>query len=194
MRCRRRRLWPARAGRLALAVVAGVSIATLLSDRSEVAGFQEPVEDSVAGRGADRGELVSQYCVGCHNERLLTGGLSLAAVAPAIDHSNAATWEKVVRKVRIGAMPPPGLPRPEAAAFEEFVVSLEADLDTLSEREPNPGRPLLRRVNRTEYGNAIRDLLDLDVDIATLLPPDDSAYGFDNIADVLVLSPVLVER
>jgi hypothetical protein len=103
-------------------------------------------------------------------------------------------WEKVVRKLRAGVMPPQGARRPDAATLHALISSLEASLDLAADARPNPGRPLLHRLNRAEYKNAIRDLLALDVDVATLLPPDDSAYGFDNISDVLGVSPSLQER
>ena len=107
---------------------------------------------------------------------------------------NAELWEKVVRKLQRGAMPPLGVKRPEPAALDGLTAYLEAQLDRAALASPNPGEPLVHRLNRTEYGNAIRDLLGLDLDVSSLLPPDDSAYGFDNIADVLGLSPVLIER
>ena len=104
-------------------------------------------------------------------------------------------WEKVVRKLRAGVMPPQGARRPDDATMHALVASLEDEPGSrLPRRIPNPGRPLLHRLNRAEYKNAIRDLLALDVDVAALLPPDDSAYGFDNISDVLGVSPSLQER
>jgi cytochrome c553 len=140
--------------------------------------------------------VVTQYCVGCHNERLKTAGLMLDQVdlrtAPAGEH--AEVWERVVRKLNTGAMPPPGVRRPSQDALDGLSDWLEAELDRAALANPNPGRPLLHRMNRAEYGNAIRDILDLDVNVESLLPPDDSAFGFDNISDVLGLSPVRVER
>ncbi len=106
----------------------------------------------------------------------------------------AEVWEKVVRKVRAGQMPPAGVRQPDAASLEELVTWLETELDRAAAAHPNPGRPLLHRLNRAEYANAIRDLLDLDIDVTMLLPPDDSTQGFDNIADVLGVSPFLQER
>jgi hypothetical protein len=106
----------------------------------------------------------------------------------------AETWEKVIRKLRGGLMPPPGLPRPDRAASQNLISWLETELDNAAAAKPNPGRPLLHRLNRTEYVNAIRDLLALDIDGASFLPPDDSAYGFDNISDALGISPSLQER
>jgi mono/diheme cytochrome c family protein len=138
--------------------------------------------------------LLDQYCVTCHNERTRSAGLTLDRIDLANVPGDAEVWAKVVRKLRGGMMPPPGRPRPEPAALTGFASWVETTLDREAAIRPNPGRPRLHRLNRAEYANAIRDLLALDVDTATLLPPDDSSYGFDNIADVLGLSPVLLER
>src|SRR5258705_2347780 len=119
--------------------------------------------------------LPTQYCTGCHNQRAKTAGLML----DSMDYSNigkdAATWEKVVRKIKTGMMPPSGARRPERAALDAFAVGLETRLDRAAALSPNPGSPVLHRLNRTEYANAIRDLLAFDVDVTTLLPPDDSS-------------------
>jgi hypothetical protein len=139
-------------------------------------------------------QFVKQYCVTCHSQRLKTGGLVLESLDPAKIPADAETWERVIVKLRTGAMPPAGMPRPNAATTQGFVSSIETRLDSAAQAKPYAGRPLLHRMNRAEYANAIRDLLTLDVDPATLLPPDDSAYGFDNISDVLGLSPSLQER
>src|SRR5512142_195247 len=104
------------------------------------------------------------------------------------------TWEKAVRKVRAGMMPPSGMPRPARTVLDSWAASLEAGLDRAAAAKPNPGTTGLHRLNRTEYTNAIRDLLALDVDEATVLPADDSSEGFDNIADALAVSPALIER
>jgi hypothetical protein len=139
--------------------------------------------------------LLDRYCVTCHNERLRTGNLVLdKAVDPDHVAGAAATWEKVLLKLRSGAMPPVGRPRPDAAAVAGFVSSVESSLDRAAAAAPNPGRPTIHRLNRTEYANAVRDLLALDVDAAALLPPDDAGFGFDNNADVLTISPGLFER
>jgi hypothetical protein len=118
-----------------------------------------------------------------------SGGLALDALDPQMLEGHTDVWEKVVRKLRTGMMPPDGAPRPAAAARETFTASLESALDDLAARRPDPGAPALHRLNRAEYANVIRDLLALDVDVSALLPPDDSAAGFDNIADVLTVSP-----
>jgi mono/diheme cytochrome c family protein len=138
--------------------------------------------------------LVTRYCVTCHNDRAKTGGLSLQQ----IDFNNvpeaAETWEKVVRKLRGGMMPPLGAPRPEQAAIEGLVSFAETSIDRAAVAAPNPGRSPLHRLNRAEYANAIRDLLALDIDATAFLPADDEANGFDNIADVLKVSPSLLEQ
>ena len=140
--------------------------------------------------------VIDRYCVGCHNARTKTAGLTLergtADLARVPDAGE--TWEKVVRRLRTRTVPPPGLPRPDEASYDALASWLEAQLDRAAAVRPNPGPPRLRRLNRTEYGNAIRDLLALDVDVASLLSPDDAAYGFDNIADRLGVSPALTER
>ena len=138
-----------------------------------------------------RGTL-QKYCVTCHNDRARAGGLSLAAVNPARVAPDTELWEKVVRKLKTGAMPPAGMPRPAAGAADSLTAWLENELDRAS--AVYPGRPVLRRLNRAEYTNAIRDLLDLRVDVKALLPPDDSAFGFDNVGNLLVVSPSLLER
>jgi Protein of unknown function (DUF1592)/Protein of unknown function (DUF1588)/Protein of unknown function (DUF1585)/Protein of unknown function (DUF1587)/Protein of unknown function (DUF1595)/Planctomycete cytochrome C len=139
-------------------------------------------------------DAVKQYCIGCHNERLKTGGLVLAGLDAAHAEPNAEVWEKVIKKLRTNAMPPPGAAQPDDPTRQSLISSLQTQLDKAAAAHPNPGRPVLHRLNRAEYANAIRDLLALDVDAAALLPPDDSAYGFDNISDVLGVSPALQEQ
>src|SRR5262245_12391491 len=137
--------------------------------------------------------VVNQYCVTCHNARMKTGGLVLEGLDLADTASNAEALEKVGRKLRAGVMPPKGAPRPNEVTLNGLIAWLETELDRAATAEPNPGRPLLHRLNRAEYANAIRDLLALDVDVAALLPPDDAGHGFDNMADLLGVSPVLLE-
>jgi mono/diheme cytochrome c family protein len=137
--------------------------------------------------------LVDRYCVTCHNQRLKTGGLALDVPDLANIPAHADVWEKVIRKVRAGMMPPAGAPRPDETARKALVASLESTLDTAARANPNPGRPLAHRLNRAEYANAVRDLLALEIDVTSMLPPDDSSGGFDNNADVLGVSPVLLE-
>jgi Protein of unknown function (DUF1592)/Protein of unknown function (DUF1588)/Protein of unknown function (DUF1585)/Protein of unknown function (DUF1587)/Protein of unknown function (DUF1595) len=141
--------------------------------------------------------LLDRYCVTCHTQRQKDRGIvpiALDNVDLAKVAADAELWEKVIRKLRAGVMPPAGSPRPDQLASRNFTSWLESELDRSATANPNPGRPLIHRLNRTEYANAIHDLLDLDVDAATLLPPDDSAYGFDNISDALGVSPLLQER
>jgi hypothetical protein len=138
--------------------------------------------------------FTGQYCIGCHNARVRTAGLVLESRDFDTPASDADVWEKVIRKVQVGMMPPAGVPQPDEAARRALVAALSGALDDAARATPNPGRPALHRLNRTEYANAIRDLLDLEVDPATLLPPDDSAYGFDNVADVLGVSATLMEQ
>jgi hypothetical protein len=138
--------------------------------------------------------LLDQYCVTCHNQKLKTGGLELDKVDVQNVGPNAETWEKVVRKVRAGMMPPAGARRPDRAALDAFAGAVETVLDRAAAANPNPGRTPLHRMNRAEYANAIRDLIGVDVDPTTLLPADDSSNGFDNVADVLGVSPALLER
>jgi hypothetical protein len=138
--------------------------------------------------------MLDKYCVTCHNQRLKTGGLTLDNLNLDKVADNAETWEKVLRKLHGGMMPPQGMPRPDGATVDQFTGWLETSLDRAAAAHPEPGRTSLHRLNRTEYGNAIHDLLDLDIDAASFLPADDEANGFDNIADVLRFSPSLLEQ
>ena len=147
-----------------------------------------------AGAPQDHGALLKTYCVTCHNDRTKSGELSLEQMNVTDVPKSAETWEKVIRKVRAGMMPPAGMPRPEPARLDGFVTYLETSLDRAAAANPRPGRTSLHRLNRAEYANAIRDLLALEVDVTSLLPPDDESSGFDNIADVLTVSPSLMER
>ena len=137
--------------------------------------------------------LLDKYCVVCHNDRLRTANLVLSGDKMDVEHvaAEAETWEKVVRKVESGAMPPVHMPRPPAATLQGFAAGLATALDRVAAANPNPGDPAPHRLNRVEYTNAIHDLLALDIDGRALLPPDDSGYGFDNIGSVLSLSPGL---
>jgi Protein of unknown function (DUF1592)/Protein of unknown function (DUF1588)/Protein of unknown function (DUF1585)/Protein of unknown function (DUF1587)/Protein of unknown function (DUF1595)/Planctomycete cytochrome C len=138
--------------------------------------------------------LLDEYCITCHNAKSGAGGLSLEKLNPAQAATQSQVWEKVIRKVRAGMMPPSGMPRPDRKVLDAFAGRLELSIDRAAALRPNPGRPGLRRLNRTEYANVIHDLLDLEVDASTLLPADDSSEGFDNVADALGISPALVER
>jgi hypothetical protein len=142
--------------------------------------------------------LLNRYCVGCHSEPQRQRGavpVALDSLNPADLRADARVWETVVRKMRAGVMPPAGRPRPDQASHDAFLGWLEAGLDRAADLNPNPGRTEpLHRLNRAQYQNAVRDLLNLEIDATSLLPSDDSSYGFDNIAGVLKMSPTLMER
>jgi len=146
-----------------------------------------------AAPAASQRALLNQYCVTCHNDRARIANLSLEKIDLATVGDHPALWEKVVRKLRAGVMPPPDARRPPLAEYDALRDWLEAEIDRKAAARVNPGAVVLHRLNRTEYANVVRDLLDLEVDAATLLPPDDSARGFDNIAGSLTLSPTLLE-
>ena len=143
-------------------------------------------------------QLLDRYCVSCHNDRTLTAGVSVQTLDLAqvgVDAQETEVWEKVIRKLRTRSMPPQDRPRPDEAAYESLTSWLSERIDQVADAHPNPGRRhAVHRMNRAEYSNAIRDLIDLNIDELTLLPPDDSGFGFDNIADVLSVSPMLTER
>ena len=135
--------------------------------------------------------MLDKYCITCHNERSKAAGLMLDRIDLARVPEQAEVWEKVVRKLHAGAMPPVGLPRPDRAASEGFATWLEAKLDAAASGDPGPAG--LRRLNRSEYAAAVRDLLALNVDASALLPADDANHGFDNMSDALRVSPALLE-
>jgi mono/diheme cytochrome c family protein len=138
--------------------------------------------------------LVSKYCVTCHNERLKTGNLLLDQVDDTIGNASD-TWEKVVVQLRGRSMPPVNMPRPDNATYDAVASWLENELDRAAAARPNPGRPAgLHRLNRTEYANAVRDLLGVEVDPTAMLPPDAQAHGFDTNADALSVEPALLDR
>ena len=145
-------------------------------------------------------ELVSEYCTDCHNPTLKTGGVVLDPATLTNPSTNAELWERAIKQLRAKSMPPVGNPRPDDAGYKQIASYLETELDRTATAKPNPGElPALHRLTRTEYRNAIRDLLALDnlpkeMDFTMLLPADNSASGFDNIADLLYVSPVVMER
>jgi mono/diheme cytochrome c family protein len=160
-------------------------------------GFALPGQPAGSGQSSlpQQKKIVQQYCVGCHNEKMKSGGLAIdpATLDSVGDH--AVVWEKVVRKLRAGLMPPAGLPRPDKASYDGLATWLETGLDQAAAANPNPGRTeALHRLNRAEYQNVVRDLLGLQINAADLLPADDGSYGFDNIAGVLKVSQTLMER
>jgi len=178
----------------ALILAAGLAIIAV-PGYLQIAQSQQPAPAAataapVTSAAAERA-LLDQYCVTCHNKRLQTGGLSLEQLDTAQMHDHAEVWEKAVRKLRAGMMPPAGMPRPAAPVLESMVTFMEKELDRTS--GPNMVPPGMHRLNRTEYTNAIRDVLALEVDATKFLPADDSTRGFDNIAGALTLSPALME-
>jgi mono/diheme cytochrome c family protein len=142
----------------------------------------------------DHKKMLMQYCTACHNDRLKTAGMSVVPLDANNLQANQATWEKILRRVSLGEMPLRGAPRPPKERLQEFTGWLAASLDSQAAANPNPGHATVRRLNRTEYANAVRDLLALNVDFTKEMPADDTGYGFDNIADVLTVSPTLMDR
>jgi mono/diheme cytochrome c family protein len=138
--------------------------------------------------------LINTYCVACHNQRVKTAGITFDDADLGDVSKDAELWEKAARKLRGGMMPPPGARRPDPAAVETFVSALEGSLDAAAARNPNPGRVALHRLNRVEYANAIDDLLGIRIDANALLPKDDEADGFDNVASVLTVSPSFLDQ
>jgi mono/diheme cytochrome c family protein len=138
--------------------------------------------------------LLDQYCVGCHNQRSKTANLMLDAMDLADVARHADVWEKAIRKLRGGMMPPPGSRQPERAIVDSFVSWLETTLDQAAAKSPNPGGITIHRLNRAEYANSIRELFGIDVDASALLPADDVSDGFDNIANVLKVSPSFLDQ
>ncbi|HEV3332411.1 MAG TPA: DUF1592 domain-containing protein [Bryobacteraceae bacterium] len=161
----------------------GASIVTALAGHAQAAG--QPSSEQA---------FLNKYCVTCHNQRLKAGGLMLDDLDFQRAGERADIWEKVVRKLLAGMMPPSGAPRPDRAVIDAFASSLEGVLDRAAAGHPNPGATALHRLNRTEYANAVRDLLAVDVDVSNILPADDSSEGFDNVADVLKVSSSLMDR
>ena len=188
----------------ALLVAAATSfvVAIALDVQSRVPAYAQaapaqPAQSAAAPQGdavATHKATVQKYCVSCHNEKVKSGGLALSTLDLARVADNPEAWEHAIRKVRTGAMPPAGRPRPDKAVAADLVTYLETELDRAAFAQPNPGRPALPRLNRAEYRNAIRDLLALEIDAASMLPNDIAGHGFDNNADALTLSPMLTER
>jgi hypothetical protein len=142
----------------------------------------------------DHQRVLTQYCQGCHNDTSKAGNFSVQALRTADPAAHADAFEKVLRKVQLGEMPPRGRPAPPKQTLQQFTSYLAGSLDRSAAVKPDPGRATLRRLNRVEYANAVRDLLDLNIDVSKDLPADDSGHGFDNIAEVLTVSPTLMDR
>ena len=171
------------------------SLAAILLLMPGLAAAQAPAGAPVnASTGADYNALAAKYCVTCHNEKLRTAELVLTGKDFSKVGEHAEAFEKVLIKIKTATMPPPGAPRPEQASYTAFAKYLEGELDRAGMAKPDPGRPAMHRLNRTEYQNAIRDLLGLEINAAALLPGDDASFGFDNVGDVLTVSPTLLER
>jgi hypothetical protein len=172
-----------------------LGLAALVLQSPQPASIQAAAQASIDA--APHRAAVDKYCVTCHNSRVSGPATASGVVLDNADLNKVADnpelWEKVARKLRTGGMPPENQPRPDKATHDALVGFIESRLDRAATERPNPGRPSVHRLNRAEYANAIRDLLALEVDAAALLPPDDTADGFDNIADVLSLSPSLLE-
>jgi Protein of unknown function (DUF1592)/Protein of unknown function (DUF1588)/Protein of unknown function (DUF1587)/Protein of unknown function (DUF1585)/Protein of unknown function (DUF1595) len=170
------------------------SIGMMLAGAALFPAATVSAQNSPPASAAVHRATLDTYCVGCHSGPTPFAGLHLDTVDTADLEANGGIWEKTLRKLRNREMPPAGMPRPDAATYEALIKYIETERDRLAEVKPNPGRPTLHRLNRAEYSNAIRDLLALDIDVADLLPADDIGYGFDNIGDVLNVSPLLLER
>src|SRR5688572_5374355 len=148
-----------------------------------------------AASHADYNGLVKRYCVGCHNDRNKdrAGSLTLASFDIAKAGEEADVAERMIRKLQASMMPPPGMPRPDAATYQSLIRSLETTVDAHAKANPNPGGRTFQRLNRPEYSRAIKDLLEIDVNAASWLPQDTMSANFDNIADEQALSPTLLE-
>ncbi|MCM3880101.1 MAG: DUF1592 domain-containing protein [Vicinamibacterales bacterium] len=169
----------------------GGAVSLMLCLQAQTSAQQAPAALTPA---LDARRVLDRYCVSCHNERLKTADLKLDGIDAGNPGVNAEVWEEVVRKVHTGTMPPPNVPQPSQDDRRALQAWLETSLDAVAAANPNPGRTeTLRRLNRTEYQNAVRDLLALNVDAASLLPPDESGYGFDNVT-VGDLPPTLLDR
>ena len=183
------RRWVLRAIGLPLLLLMGVVYPQAQTEQAAA----QPAQASQTAVSAEQATL-NRYCASCHNEKAKQGNFALSTLDVANVGADAERWELVVRKLRARSMPPAGRPRPTEAAYDGLVSHLETSLDRVASANPDPGRTdTFRRLNRTEYQNAIRDLLALEVDVETLLPSDDSSHGFDNIS-VGGLSPMLLER
>src|SRR5438094_3959497 len=172
-------------------LVGWVVLVTAVLGYGQAAGPQRPSENTAATAAAKRAVL-DQYCVTCHNDRTRRANLSLEKLDLSTHVTeNPQFWEKVIRKLRAGVMPPPGMRRPDLPTYTGLAEWLETQIDRKAKQ--NPGTVVLHRMNRVEYANAIRDLLDIEIDPATLLPPDDSSTGFDNVAGPPPLPSTLLE-
>ena len=175
------------------AILCGIGVVWVAVGYLQTSG-QPQLPSPAPSHASQYRSVLDSYCVTCHNDTLRTADLLLDQAVVEKIGEGAGLWEKVLRKLRTRAMPPAGLPRPDEATYDSFAAYLERELDRAAAAQPNPGRPLIHRLNRAEYANAIRDLLAVEFDAESYLPPDHSADGFDNLAAVLTVSPVLMER
>ena len=187
------------AGAFALASVASFAAFNSAAAQPAQVAVNSPASAATSAAGpaltpADHKKMLMQYCTACHNDKAKTAGMSVVPLDADNLQANQATWEKILRRVSLGEMPLRGAPRPPKERLDQFTHWLATTLDAQAAAKPNPGRATIRRMNRTEYANAVRDLLALDVDFTKDMPADDTGYGFDNIADVLTVSPTLMDR
>ena len=180
-------------GAIPIAACVWAGALALVSTAVEPVDAQRPQPAAAASNPNPEAAFLTQYCIGCHNQRVKTAGLALDTLDVAQVGHDAETWEKVVKKIRTGMMPPSGARRPERTALNGFATELETRLDRAADPNAALSTPALHRLNRTEYANAIRDLLALDIDVNVLLPADGSSQGFDNLAEALAVSPALIQ-
>jgi len=179
----------------ALGAIAAVLAGAVLLPAASVPAEKSTAAAALAYHSFDQQQFwqtTKVYCDSCHFGPKARAKLNLENLDLAHLDANGETWEKVLRKLRSREMPPAGMPRPTNVSYDQLVKAIEDERDRLAQVNPNPGRPTLHRLNRTEYANAVRDLLALDIDVSEMLPADDIGYGFDNIGDVLQVSPVLL--
>ncbi|MGH9174872.1 MAG: DUF1587 domain-containing protein, partial [Vicinamibacterales bacterium] len=176
----------------AIMVLVAVSSTGLAQGRAATAPQAPPLVASHRATPQSQTALVKQYCVTCHSERGKAGGLSLATFDAAAAEDHPAVTEKMIRKLRLGMMPPAGARRPDATELLALAEALETRMDRAAARNPNPGWRPFQRLNRAEYARAIKDLLAVDVDVTAFLPADTISDGFDNIADAQTFSPTLL--
>src|SRR5690606_13181937 len=162
--------------------------------RSSDIAAQNQTAQAILAQTDRQWQFLEEYCIECHNVTDWAGGVAFDAMSPDTVPEEAAVWEEVVRRVRGRMMPPPGEPRPEIEAMDAFVAWMESYLDHAASQRPDPGYVVLHRLNRKEYANAVKYLLDLDVDPVELLPQDDVSDNFDNIASVLQVSPSFLDQ
>jgi mono/diheme cytochrome c family protein len=177
-----------------LAWTAGVLTLCLCGLSTRAAEPQQQRPQAAPSPTAQYRALLDQYCVGCHNQRAKVGGLTLDTIDLADAANHGEIWEKAIRKLRGGLMPPPGSRQPDRTTVNSFIGWLETTMDQAAAKTPNPGSVTLHRLNRAEYANSIRELFGIDVDASALLPTDDVSDGFDNIADVLKVSPSFLDQ